>query len=335
MDISKINLNEPDNCTPMVTIVVVTYNQEQFIEQTLLSLVNQKTRFKYEILVGDDFSSDGTRIILTNFEKKFQGLIRVNFNKENLGIVGNWISTIRQAKSKYIAFCEGDDFWIDDFKLQKQVDFLESNTNYGMVCTDYNKYFEKNKSIKENCFNVKKYLKEVRFKDYVYDRGSIATATVLLKKELFDQYEKEIPENLRIEWKMPDSPFWLFILNKTRVGVLPDSTACYRIREVSGCRMSDELSQFWFVFNGYEIPLYIVKHFSLDNSIKRKLLLVRVNYAMEFAFKQDSIELFNEVLDYDLPINKYLIPRFWLFRFGFMNNINRSITNRILKKARR
>lgn len=325
-----------ENCPSlMVSIIVVTYNQERFIEQTLLSLVNQKTKFDYEIIIGDDFSTDGTRDILVSFENKFSGLIKLNFNEINLGIVGNWNSTIRLSKSKYIAFCEGDDYWIDNYKLQKQIDFLESNTNYGMVCTDYNKFFEKDRSIKKNCFKIEKYAKEVHFLNYVYDRSTIATATVVLRRDLFDQYEKEIPETLRIKWKMPDSPFWLFILNKSRIAVLPDVTSCYRVNEVSGCRMGDESSQFWFVFNGYEIPLYIVKHFSLDNHIKRKLLLVRINYALEFAFKQDSIELFNEVLGLDLPRNKFLIPRYWLFRFGLMNNFSRGITNLVLKLARK
>lgn len=314
-----------------VSIIVTAYNQENYIEEALLSLVNQKTTFNYEIIVGEDCSTDNTRSILTTLQKKYPNIITLIFNEKNLGIAGNWTSTMRQSNAEYLAICEGDDYWTDIHKLQKQVDFLEKHPTYGMVCTDYSKFFEKDGSYRENCFKIDKYLKEVKFEDFVYDRSTIMSGTVLFKKNLFLEYDQVIPEKLRAKWKMPDTPLWLFIAAKMKIGVLPDSTATYRIREVSGCRMDNEQDQFWFVFNGYDIPLFIVSSFNLPLKIRKKLLMDRTNFGLEYAFQQKSIILFKKVLSFELPSRKYFIARFWLFSFGLINSVTYVLVSKFIE----
>ena len=119
----------------MVSIICITYNHEKFIKTALDSFLIQKTSFKYEILVHDDASTDNTAKILKEYETKYPNIIKVIYQKENQCRKGNSPIAIllEEAKGKYLAFCEGDDYWVDEKKLQKQVEFLENNLQYSAV----------------------------------------------------------------------------------------------------------------------------------------------------------------------------------------------------------
>lgn len=113
--------------TPLVSVILLTYNHKNYIEQCLESVVNQITDFQFEIIIGDDYSDDGTRLICEEYQNKFQNLITLLPSKKNLGLPDNLIQTLSFAKGKYIAFIEGDDYWTDQYKLQTQYEILETN----------------------------------------------------------------------------------------------------------------------------------------------------------------------------------------------------------------
>ena len=122
---------------PLVSVVVITYNQEKYIGQALDSILMQKTDFPIEILIGDDCSDDNTPNIVKRYEQEYPSLIKAFCREENLGSTRNSYELYMRAKGKYIANLEGDDYWIDDKKLQKQVDFLEANLEYACCCADF------------------------------------------------------------------------------------------------------------------------------------------------------------------------------------------------------
>lgn len=119
----------------MVSIICITYNHEKFIRTALNSFLMQKTIFEYEILVHDDASTDNTAKILKEYEAKYPNLFKVIYQKVNQFQNGKSPISIllEKAKGKYLAFCEGDDYWVDSKKLQKQIDFLENNPEYSAV----------------------------------------------------------------------------------------------------------------------------------------------------------------------------------------------------------
>lgn len=112
-----------------VTACIITYNQDKYIKECIEGALAQQVEH-YEIIIGDDCSTDNTSKICQEYQDKYPSLIRHVKREENLGMIGNWIETITNAKGKYIAMCEGDDYWTDPLKLQKQVDFLEANPDY-------------------------------------------------------------------------------------------------------------------------------------------------------------------------------------------------------------
>ena len=122
----------------VVSVLCTAYNHEKYIRQCLDSFVMQKTNFKFEVIVHDDASTDNTANIIREYENKYPDIIKPIYQKENQYSKGVSLSKIICAKcrGKYVAFCEGDDFWTDELKLQKQVDALENNTECKCcVCT--------------------------------------------------------------------------------------------------------------------------------------------------------------------------------------------------------
>lgn len=126
--------------TIMVSICCITFNHVNFIRQCLEGFIMQKTNFKYEVIVNDDCSTDGTTEIIKEYEQKYPDIIKPIYHEEN-----QWSKGIRRilatfvypkAHGKYYALCEGDDYWIDPFKLQKQVDLLEKNPNISLCGTN-------------------------------------------------------------------------------------------------------------------------------------------------------------------------------------------------------
>lgn len=118
----------------LVSIVCTTYNHENYIANTIEGFLIQKTNFKFEILIHDDASTDQTANIIKLYEKRYPELIKAIYQKENQYSKGLDVSgyNIKRALGKYIAICEGDDFWTDPLKLQKQIDFLENNPEYSL-----------------------------------------------------------------------------------------------------------------------------------------------------------------------------------------------------------
>lgn len=114
----------------LVGIHCITYNHKDYIGQCLDGFVMQKTNFKFMAFVGDDASTDGTTEIIREYEQKFPHIIKGIYHTQNVGISKNSFDVANVCKSKYIAVCEGDDYWTDENKLQKQVDFLEANPDY-------------------------------------------------------------------------------------------------------------------------------------------------------------------------------------------------------------
>jgi glycosyltransferase involved in cell wall biosynthesis len=124
-----------EKINPLVSIIVITYNQEHLLAKTLDALLAQQCDFQYEIIIGDDCSIDGTREIIRKYAKTYS-CVRYIFNENNLGLVRNYISTISHACGTYIAMCDGDDIWVDEYKLAKQVNIMEKNPDIGLVYTD-------------------------------------------------------------------------------------------------------------------------------------------------------------------------------------------------------
>ena len=114
---------------PIVTVICATYNHAPYIGEALASFASQETSFPFQVLVGDDASTDTTPSIIMEYAQRYPGLIVPVIREGNIGAGRNWEDLIGRTRSPYLAFCDGDDYWSDTHKLQKQYDLLESNPN--------------------------------------------------------------------------------------------------------------------------------------------------------------------------------------------------------------
>lgn len=145
---------------PLVSISCITYNHVRYIRQCLDGFIMQKTSFPFEILIHDDASIDGTAEIIQEYEHKYPNTIRAVYEKENQWVKGRRGSSVfnfPRAKGKYIALCEGDDYWIDPLKLQKQVDFLEEHIEVSYLFTGRVIVNEKEGFQYEQTYRIRKY----------------------------------------------------------------------------------------------------------------------------------------------------------------------------------
>ena len=120
-----------------VSVFMITYNHEKYIAEALDSILMQKTDFDFDIVIGEDCSTDATRRIVLEYSRKYPDKIKLLLHNVNVGFISNMMYVLEACTGKYVAMCEGDDYWTDPFKLQKQVDFLEANKEYMLATHEY------------------------------------------------------------------------------------------------------------------------------------------------------------------------------------------------------
>ena len=190
----------------------------------------QKCNFNFDIVVGEDCSTDKSREILLEYQNRYPGKFKLLLHENNIGAANNQLEVFKNCKGKYIAMCEGDDYWIDPLKLQKQVDFLDANPDYGMVHTKYKIFLElenKEVSISTPKDNYNSFFKSILLGNY-----AIGTLTVCFRKEIYLGYLEEIFQHSK-EWLLGDLPLWLYISQNSKINYIDEVTSVYRVLEES------------------------------------------------------------------------------------------------------
>lgn len=245
---------------PLVSISCITYNHEPYIAQALDGFLMQKTDFPFEVLIHDDASTDRTADIIREYEAKFPKLIKPIYQTENqysqgkTSVAETW--NFPRAQGKYIALCEGDDYWIDENKLQMQVDFLEKNSEYGMCYTKAKQFIQNIQKISRVLFgkNVKD------FEDLLFNGNRIPTLTTVFKKDLLDNYLKDIyPQDKG--WLMGDYPMWLYFAHESKVKFLDKVTSVYRVLENSASHSDNVEKSVVFAKSSWDIQNFFSKKY--------------------------------------------------------------------------
>lgn len=211
-----------------VSVICVTYNHEKYIREALDSILQQKTQFHFEVLVGEDCSTDGTREILKEFEEKYPEYLRIYYREQNLGATKNEYELFMDAKGKYIAALELDDVWTDPYKLQKQYDFLEAHREYIGVAHDFD-IIDKNGSVIEDKDNqkIKNYFnKRFTLQDFLTDGFVFQTGTHFYRNIFKDGSDYSIIYTA--DRLIRDKTVLSLLLFRGDFFILPDSMSAYR-----------------------------------------------------------------------------------------------------------
>ena len=247
------------NQFPLVSICCLAYNQEKYISQALESLLMQRTSFPYEIIVHDDASTDNTRKIIEEYASNFPDIIKPILQERNKHSLSGfnflYEEVFPKAVGKYIAFCDGDDYWIDALKLQKQVDFLEVNSDFGMVHSKTIIYNEAKKEFEGfHGFEVDNF-------ESLVTENTIAQLTTCLRNDLFRGYLNDVSPQKHVEWTAEDFPIWLWVIQHTKIKFMEDVTSVYRFREGSISHINDDIKRLNFSKGIYNIVNYFLNKY--------------------------------------------------------------------------
>lgn len=238
-ELLEISASECLLADPLVSIIMITYNHGAYLSQAIEGVVSQKCDFDIELLIGEDASSDDTFQVALQYQQRYPHLIRLIYSASNVGMIANSRRLWGAAKGKYIAYCEGDDYWCCEKKLSKQLSMILADPECGMVHSDWvvSKYENSEWNINWNSSAhkwVNPSLLDGRIFPFFYFPKNLRTCTLMIKKELVDEVEMS---HFRSKcYKFGDCVFSAFITSRTKVAYLSDVTAVYRLSPNSALR---------------------------------------------------------------------------------------------------
>lgn len=296
----------------LASVAVVTYNQENYIRQTLDSIVGQQCNFRFEVVVGEDASTDSTRDIVREYEKKYPELLRLMPEAPNKGLLTNFGDTLASCNGKYLSICAGDDYWHNPLKLQKQVDFLENNSDYGVVHGDANVYNETKDTTTEfyNKHNQPGMVDGNVFEALLTSRFFIIPITACFRKSLFDAYVS-FDEFRKAGFTHEDLPTWLELSRQSLFKHLPESLATYRVIENSLSRPTDVKKKMAFLLAHYKIKRYFIEKYKVSPEIEREFEILFNQRKFNLSYTWNNYEEAERSFNY-LKSQHMVTSKLWL-----------------------
>ena len=208
---------------PVVSVCMTTYNHAPYLAQAIEGVLAQRTSFDVELVLSDDCSTDGTAAVCADYAARYPDRIRLVTGASNVGWRANYRRTFEACRGNYVAYCDGDDFWSDPFKLQKQVDLLESDLSCGMCYTRSERRIET---------TAERWIYPSRgalcdFDGLLFD-NTVENCTAVARRELIGRYYAEVRPEEHPQWLTDDAPMWLWFSVRSRIAFLPDTTAVHR-----------------------------------------------------------------------------------------------------------
>lgn len=274
----------------MVSVVMTTYNHEAYLAEAVESVLAQRTTFAVEILIGEDCSTDSTLSIARRYEAEYPERVRVITSAENVGWRKNYRRTIAAAHGRYIAMLDGDDMFIDDDKLQQQVDMLEADASLGMCYT---------RSVRRTETGVESLYPEgpcsTTF-EAMLRRNPAENCTVVARRDLVEQYYSEVQPATHPEWLTDDLPMWLWFAANSRYGAIDRPMAMHRVLASSVSHSPDYRRKIAFCDSLSDISLWYDERYR-GGALRSWLLRNKQNTALW-------------VLSYNGAVGEYL-ARWW------------------------
>jgi glycosyltransferase involved in cell wall biosynthesis len=285
---------------PLVSVKMITYNHAPFIARAIKGVLQQKTNFPFELVIGEDCSTDGTREIVFDYQKRYPHIVRVITSNENVGMIRNGYRTEKACTGKYIAWCEGDDYWHDPEKIQKQADYMENHPECGLVHSDYDRYYASTGEIVHD-FNKLVRMKPpddldicsiLRGGKYLY----ILTCTVLARRVMLREIIEADPHLYQSNsYMIGDTPRWAEIAWRSRTHYIDESLSTYTVLDNSASKSTDPIKQIKFGKSIHELFLYLVEKYKLPESEYNYHTKKWCEYSLQLAFELKDKVLAEEI----------------------------------------
>lgn len=283
--------------TPLVSVKMITYNHEPYITQAIEGVLIQETDFPIELVIGEDCSTDRTAQIVMEYQKKHPDIIRVITSEQNVGMKKNSLRTEKACRGKYLAYCEGDDYWHHPQKLQKQVDFLESNTDYGVVHSDVILYDvvrkrERPTRKRGGLVDERAYEEIITGKRFLWTPSVCVRGTILRKA-----IEAHFAELYNPEWPMGDRQRWFEFAKLAKVKYIDEKLATRNQLPESASRSKSTSKLLDFFCRSSEMHFHYLKKYPISNEQTSKVLSYRLSKMMYLAYGLRRWDLVRESYD--------------------------------------
>lgn len=280
---------------PLVSGEMITYNHEEYIAQAIEGVLMQKTDFPFELVIGEDCSTDRTREIVLDYQKKYPEIIRVITSDKNVGMHKNGLRTNKACRGKYIAFCEGDDYWTDPLKLQKQVDFLERHPDCGLVHTEYDVLIDKTgKRILNQHTRQSDHIPQGDVYEQLLYANFIATCSVCFRKDLFEKHVEH--EFIKQNFMQGDYFIWLEVVQHSKVGYINESTVTRRVLEESASNSKDLQKLYDFFLSAWRMKQYFLARYHCSEQMQKliwqRMNRIKLSHAFRLQRKQVATQAF-------------------------------------------
>jgi len=287
---------------PLVTVRTSTYNHGPYIRECIEGVLAQKTDFPFELIIGEDFSTDGTREIVFEYAKKYPDIIRVITADYNVGAKANGRRCIQVARGKYMAICEGDDYWHDPDKLQRQVDILEADPEVSLVATDADALFVKNG---RRIVSVTKRTGQLDGLDSITDMTAalikrqinLFACSVCMRSDYYVQLRNKNSYEFSSRFKMGDVQTWWEMSRMGRIVIIPESMATYRVMKHSASHSPDRMKIFDFYVNSLELHEHYVKKFGYGEDMLNAVRRAHLGVLLDVALRLKREDLREKSLD--------------------------------------
>lgn len=300
---------------PLVSIKCMAYNQEKYISQTINGFLNQKTSFPFEILIHDDCSTDNTTNIIKEYAEKYPLIIKPIFETENQyskGDDSHHIKIDAAIKGKYLATCEGDDYWIYNKKLQSQVMFLEKNSEYGACYTRAKTYVQQTGK-----FGHKIGIRNWDFFNVMFYGNVIPNLTSVVRNDLLNEYNKEIQPEKK-NWMVGDLPKWIWFSKNSKIHFSSRVTSVYRVLKNSASHFTNKEMKEKYENSVRDIRVFYAEKYSLPFFIERYDLYWNFRKSWEERNKDDLLKYGEQLTKKEKTIKdeaRILIAKFNLIKF--------------------
>ena len=211
------------NAEPLVSVCMTAYNHAPYIGRAIEGVLSQRTTFAVELVLSDDCSPDGTGAICRDYAARYPDRIRLLTGDVNVGMRANYRRTIEACRGRYVAMCDGDDWWCDPLKLQRQVEALEADPACGLSYTRSERRFE-------TTGERRRYPAGELFCDFdrlLFD-NTVENCTAVARRELILRYYAEVRPEEHPEWLTDDWPMWLWFACRSRIRFIDRVTAVHR-----------------------------------------------------------------------------------------------------------
>jgi glycosyltransferase involved in cell wall biosynthesis len=208
---------------PLLSVCLITYNHAKYIREAIDGVLMQKVNFSWELIIADDFSTDGTREIVLEYKEKYPDFIKLILQEKNVGPAKNWMDLITTPSSKYIAYFEGDDYWLSSDKLQKQVDILDARDDISF-CFHNNLIIDEDDAEKVRISNPKQSV--VTTIEDIIDAWYVMTCSIMFR----NAFIKELPPWYS-NFKSGDYILQLILATHGDVYYIDEIMGCYRIHK--------------------------------------------------------------------------------------------------------